>query len=109
MLSIPDIRLAAARDARAIAELSRDTIEQGLPWSWTPERVRDAIRNPAINVVVAQWRDAVAGFGFGSRRFIFWHERRVHRASSSFNTLVTESAAAARILRTSDSSDWKST
>ena len=63
MLSIPDIRLAAARDARPIAELSRDTIEQGLPWSWTPERVRAAICDPAINVVVAQWRDAIAGFG----------------------------------------------
>lgn len=63
MQCVPEIRLAATRDARMIAELSRDTIERGLPWSWTPERVRDAIRDPVVNVVVAQWSDAVAGFG----------------------------------------------
>ena len=63
MLLIPDIRLAAPRDARPIAELSRDTIEHGLAWSWTPPRVLRAIRDPAINVVVAQWRDKIAGFG----------------------------------------------
>ena len=63
MLLIPDIRLAAPRDARPIAELSRDTIEHGLAWSWTPPRVLRAIRDPAINVVVAQWRDEIAGFG----------------------------------------------
>jgi ribosomal-protein-alanine N-acetyltransferase len=63
VLSTPDIRLAAARDARPIAELSRDTIEHGLAWSWTPARVLGAIRDPATNVVVAQWRDTIAGFG----------------------------------------------
>ena len=29
-------------DAREIAEMSRDLIEQGLSWSWTPARVSDS-------------------------------------------------------------------
>lgn len=63
MIVVPDIRLATLRDARAVAELSRDEIEHGLSWSWTPDRVRRAIRNPAINVAVAHEADLLVGFG----------------------------------------------
>mgnify|MGYP003948860239 CR=1 FL=1 len=63
MIVVPTIRLATARDARAIAEMSRGEIEHGLPWSWTPERVRRAIRDPVTNVAVAHEGEALVGFG----------------------------------------------
>ena len=57
-----DIELASSADAAQIAELSRITIEQGLPWRWTQERVRACIRDRAINVVVARTGERVIGF-----------------------------------------------
>ncbi|GAB2583744.1 hypothetical protein GCM10027034_14960 [Ramlibacter solisilvae] len=60
---LPSIRLATARDAYAIAEMSRDQIEQGLGWSWTAARVLRAIRHPATNVAVAHDGDELVGFG----------------------------------------------
>ena len=63
MLAIPTIRLATLRDARAIAEMSRAEIEQGLAWSWTPERVRRAVRDRSTNVAVAHEGQVLAGFG----------------------------------------------
>ena len=63
MLALPDIELAAPPDARPIAELSRDTIEHGLGWSWTPARVLHAIRDPSTNVAVVRQRGSVVAFG----------------------------------------------
>ena len=63
MIVVPTIRLATLQDARAIAEMSRDQIEAGLAWSWTPERVRRAIREPTTNVAVAHEAGSLAGFG----------------------------------------------
>jgi len=63
MIIVPTIRLATLRDARAIAEMSRDEIEAGLAWSWTPERVRRSIRDRATNVAVAQEAQRIVGFG----------------------------------------------
>ena len=60
------LRLASPADAQAIALLSRDTIEQGLPWSWRPERVARAIGDRNTNVVVAGPAGALAGFGIMS-------------------------------------------
>lgn len=62
------IRLATAADAAEIAALSRDEIEQGLPWSWTESRVLGAIRNPDTNVAVVGERGALAGFGIMAYR-----------------------------------------
>jgi ribosomal-protein-alanine N-acetyltransferase len=63
MILVPTIRLATLRDARGIAEMSRDEIEAGLPWSWTPHRIRRAIRDPSTNVVVALEGERLVGFG----------------------------------------------
>jgi ribosomal-protein-alanine N-acetyltransferase len=52
MLAHPAVRFATLADAADIAELSRDAIEYGLPWSWTVGRVRHAIEAPDTNVVV---------------------------------------------------------
>jgi [ribosomal protein S18]-alanine N-acetyltransferase len=57
-----DIELATSADATQIAELSRATIEQGLSWRWTAERVRICIRDRSINTVVARATERVVGF-----------------------------------------------
>jgi ribosomal-protein-alanine N-acetyltransferase len=46
--------------------MSRDYIEQGLPWTWTAGRVEAAIRAADINVVVAGERGAISAFGIMS-------------------------------------------
>jgi ribosomal protein S18 acetylase RimI-like enzyme len=60
------VRLARDSDAKDIAEMSRDYIEHGLPWTWTPGRIEAAIREADINVVVAGERGAVSAFGIMS-------------------------------------------
>lgn len=56
------IRLAQRADAAGIAALSRIAIEQGLPWRWTPERVRRAMAEASTNVIVAELDGAAVGF-----------------------------------------------
>jgi ribosomal-protein-alanine N-acetyltransferase len=60
------VRLARAADAVDIAAMSRDYIEDGLPWTWTAGRVEAAIREADINVVVAGERRAISAFGIMS-------------------------------------------
>jgi ribosomal protein S18 acetylase RimI-like enzyme len=60
------IRLATREDAAAIAAMSRELIEQGLPWSWTEGRVARAIANPDTNVIVAASQGGLGGFGIMS-------------------------------------------
>jgi len=60
------VRLATRDDAAAIAAMSRDEIEHGLPWSWTEGRVTRAISNRDTNVIVAGPAGALAGFGIMS-------------------------------------------
>jgi len=54
------IRLATAQDAALIAEMSRDYVEHGLGWSWTPARVQAAVSHRATNVAIA---GELVGFG----------------------------------------------
>jgi ribosomal-protein-alanine N-acetyltransferase len=63
MISHLAIRLATLSDAVAIAALSRDEIEHGLPWTWQAGRVRDSIRDPDTNVIVVGAPGAIAAFG----------------------------------------------
>jgi ribosomal-protein-alanine N-acetyltransferase len=56
------LRLARPAEATAIADLSRDLIEYGLAWRWTPPRVAASIRAPNVNVLVASVHDHIAGF-----------------------------------------------
>jgi ribosomal-protein-alanine N-acetyltransferase len=65
------LRLAAPRDAHAIAVMSREHIEQGLPWKYDPARVGAAIRRRDTTVLTAVDRTALAGFAmmeFGDER-----------------------------------------
>jgi ribosomal-protein-alanine N-acetyltransferase len=61
------VRLATRSDARWIAELSRDRIEQGLGWSWTEARIAQCIAAPETNVVLAC--DGAQRLGFGIMRY----------------------------------------
>lgn len=48
------IRLATLGEADAIARLSRDTIEAGLPWRWKPADIERFIRSARHNVIVTE-------------------------------------------------------
>lgn len=63
MIVIPTVTLALPADARGIAEMSREYVEYGLGWSWTPGRIGRAIRDASTNVAVVRERGAVTGFG----------------------------------------------
>src|SRR5215813_9781529 len=56
------LQLARPADATNIAKLSRDLIENGLQWRWTPRRVAASIRAPDVNVLVARIHENIAGF-----------------------------------------------
>ena len=58
-----EVSLAHINDAYQVATMSRETIEQGLQWSWTPERVGRCILSPEINVVTAKHDGELIGFG----------------------------------------------
>jgi ribosomal-protein-alanine N-acetyltransferase len=63
MIADVAIRFATRADAAAIAGMSRDLIEQGLPWSWTPQRVARNVADANTNVVVVGEPGAVTAFG----------------------------------------------
>jgi ribosomal-protein-alanine N-acetyltransferase len=63
MIADVAIRFATAADAESIARMSRDQIEQGLPWSWTTERVTRSIADSNTNVVVVGDQGVVVAFG----------------------------------------------
>jgi ribosomal-protein-alanine N-acetyltransferase len=62
-MSLPAVRLATRGDARVIAELSRDCVEQGLAWSYTESRVLKAILSQTANVAIAGEQDRLLAFG----------------------------------------------
>jgi len=56
------LRLARPHEAAAIAAMSRDLIEYGLDWRWTPKRIAASIRAPDANVLLACVGEHMAGF-----------------------------------------------
>jgi [ribosomal protein S18]-alanine N-acetyltransferase len=62
MSELATLGLARDADAREIAEMSRDLVEYGLTWSWTPARVQHFISGPDSSVVVARRERHVAAF-----------------------------------------------
>jgi ribosomal-protein-alanine N-acetyltransferase len=63
MPEIATLGLARPTDSREIAEMSRDLIEHGLRWSWTPARVQHFIAGRECSVVVARRERRIAAFG----------------------------------------------
>lgn len=57
------IEVARISDAVAIASMSRDLIERGLRWAWTPGRVAASVRSRHAIVAVARAEARIAGFG----------------------------------------------
>jgi ribosomal-protein-alanine N-acetyltransferase len=55
-------QLARLPDATTIAKMSRDLIEHGLGWRWTPKRVVASIQAANVNVLVARLDGHLAGF-----------------------------------------------
>ena len=49
-----ELRLARSGDARLLACMSRDYIEQDLTWRWRPENLTRKIRSPETVVLVAE-------------------------------------------------------
>jgi ribosomal-protein-alanine N-acetyltransferase len=62
----PVYRLATIGDAPHIAEMSRDLIESGLGWSWTPAKVAREIRDRETLVLTARQAAKIIGFGIMS-------------------------------------------
>lgn len=62
MICSERIRLAKSGDAVRIAEMSRDIIELGLGWSWTPSRVTKEMNEKNSNVIVTLEGNEVIGF-----------------------------------------------
>jgi ribosomal-protein-alanine N-acetyltransferase len=68
-----EVSLAHVDDAYQVATMSREIIEQGLQWSWTPERVGRCILSPDINVVTAKNDGDLLGFGI-----MFYGNNKAH-------------------------------
>lgn len=65
------LKLAAPADAEPIAAMSRELIEAGLPWSWTPGRVARNLGQRDTLVLTARDAERLAGFAimqFGEER-----------------------------------------
>jgi ribosomal protein S18 acetylase RimI-like enzyme len=56
------VTLAQAADAREIAEMSRDLIEDGLAWAWTPARVVQFMASKDSSVIVTRRGGRIAAF-----------------------------------------------
>jgi [ribosomal protein S18]-alanine N-acetyltransferase len=54
--------LAHAGEVPAIARMSRELVEHGLPWSWDEGRVEQCLRNRDCVVLAARDRRRLAGF-----------------------------------------------
>jgi ribosomal-protein-alanine N-acetyltransferase len=57
-----ELRLAKTSEARTIARMSRDFIEAGLGWTWTPDKIARQVRAADTLVVVAHERGQLIGF-----------------------------------------------
>lgn len=57
-----ELKLATLADATLMAIMSRDLIETGLGWAWTPPRVTKSIRRPDTASVVARLGAQMIGF-----------------------------------------------
>ena len=59
----PVIEFARRFDAAEIGVISKNEIEYGLGWQYTPEKIAKLIGDRSRNVVVARVRSSLAGFG----------------------------------------------
>jgi len=101
------LSLARLGDAPAIANMSRELIESGLPWSWTPRRVAGMIRQRDCLAVVAKaQRDMIgfvlAQFGADSVHIALLGVKEGHRRQGTAKRLIAwveESAVVAGLFQ----------
>jgi ribosomal-protein-alanine N-acetyltransferase len=74
--------------------MSREYIEQGLPWSWTVERVLGAIADRSSNVVLVAARADVLGFGI-----MYYGDQRAHLALLAVQPAHRRQGWGGRLLR----------
>lgn len=67
------IRLARPREAGAIALMSRELIERGFSWRWTPGRIAAQMADPDCTVIVGTEQRRIVGFAAMSFGFRFAH------------------------------------
>jgi [ribosomal protein S18]-alanine N-acetyltransferase len=96
------IRLATAADAAAIAAMSREYIEYGLPWGWQEQRVAAAIADPQTNVVVTGSAGAIIAFGIMSyldddAHLLLFAVRRAHQRRGIGSAILAWLEEAARV------------
>lgn len=102
MIAQYEVKLAVPGDAFRIAELSRDTIEYGLPWNWTPRRVAKSIADSSTNVAVVRQGDRLVGFaimkyGEEEAHVLLLAVHPVHRRKGAGSALLSWLEATARI------------
>ena len=93
MMFLPGIRLAAAADAQAIADMSKQYVEHGLGWSWTPTRIAAAIQDESTNVAVVHLSDGVVGFGI-----MHYGDRTAHLALLAVHPMQRKRGLATRLV-----------
>jgi ribosomal-protein-alanine N-acetyltransferase len=93
VIFIPLIRLATAADAPAIADMSRQYIESGLGWSWTPARIAAAIADRETNVALIDQPDGVLAFGI-----MHYADRSAHLALLAVDPAQRRRGIAARLV-----------
>jgi [ribosomal protein S18]-alanine N-acetyltransferase len=93
VIFIPLIRLATAADAAAIADMSRQYIESGLGWSWTPARIAAAIADRETNVALIDQPDGVLAFGI-----MHYADRSAHLALLAVDPAQRRRGIAARLV-----------
>ncbi len=87
------LTLAAPADAAPIAAMSRELIEAGLPWTWTPERVARNLAQADTLVLTA--RDGAPLAGFAIMQF---GEERAHLSLLAVRTDCQRQGIARRLL-----------
>jgi ribosomal protein S18 acetylase RimI-like enzyme len=93
MMFLPCIRLATAADVMAIADMSKEYIEHGLGWSWTPTRIAAAINDESTNVAVVHLPAGMVGFGI-----MHYGERMAHLALLAVHPMQRKRGLATRLV-----------
>src|SRR2546426_5643948 len=102
MIAEYEVKLAVPGDALEISELSRDAIEHGLSWNWTPRRVAKSIVESSTNVVVVRQGDSLVGFaimkyGEEEAHVLLLAVHPAHRRKGAGSTLLSWLEATARV------------
>lgn len=69
MIAASSIRLATGADVHEMACLSRDAIETGLAWRWTPRRIAAGLGDAESNAIVARAAGDAPLLGFALMQY----------------------------------------